>query len=342
MVLWRGWLCCRQRRCVRGRFGNKKDNEIQELNLTTFKVVLADGSIVKANAAENEDLFRALKGGGPNFGIVTKFELNTFPARNLFGGITIFDYAHKDTLMQTFNDMVVGNSNGNPSDQGFMSLSWSPGEDPRLAFIPANIDGLANSTTQAGLADLNPWIDMRGHMPVTGIAAQIAGPYGRYQLWHTLTYHSTQDMGQKVIESFESVIDEFKTEGIDGDVSIVYLFTPFPTLFSSHGKNNVFGLDETHTEDSVVFCIQATTYDAGLKDLLREKIVAAGDEIDAYAKSTGQDTPWRFMNYAGPHQNPISTYGEENIRFLKQVAAKYDPGEFFQYGVPGGWKLKNL
>lgn len=32
------------------------------------KVVLADSTIVKANALENTDLFWALKGGGPNFG----------------------------------------------------------------------------------------------------------------------------------------------------------------------------------------------------------------------------------------------------------------------------------
>ena len=32
------------------------------------QVVLADGSVVNANAQQNTDLFWALKGGGPNFG----------------------------------------------------------------------------------------------------------------------------------------------------------------------------------------------------------------------------------------------------------------------------------
>jgi hypothetical protein len=245
--------------------------------------------------------------------------------------------------MQTFNDMIIGNSNDNPSDQGFMSLSWNPSQGHNLAFIPANIDGISNSTAQAGLAQLNPYIDMRGTMPVTGIAAQIAGPYGRHQMWHTLTYHSTADMGRKVIESFETLVEDLKASGVEGDVSLVYLFTPFPTLFSSHGiGKNVFGLEKSHTEDSIVFCIQATTPDGSLTELLKEKVAAAGDDIDAYAKATRQDTPWRFINYAGPHQNPIATYGEENVRFLKEVAAKYDPGEFFQHGVPGGWKLKDV
>lgn len=202
---------------------------------------------------------------------------------------------------------------------------------------------MANSTAQAGLAALTPYMDLRGLMPVTGIAAQVAGAYGLHQLWHTLTYHSTADMGGKIIESFESAVEDLQAAGVTGDVTLVYLFTPFPTLFSSHGVGKiVFGLDATHTEDSIVFCIQAMTPDGSLSGLVREAVAKAGDDIEAYAKATGQDTPWRFMNYAGPHQNPISTYDEENIRLLREVAAKYDPGEFFRHGVPGGWKLKDV
>jgi hypothetical protein len=36
--------------------------------LTYLKIVLANGSIIDANAKENTDLFWALKGGGPNYG----------------------------------------------------------------------------------------------------------------------------------------------------------------------------------------------------------------------------------------------------------------------------------
>jgi hypothetical protein len=64
-----------------------------------IQVVLANSEIVNANAVENPDLFRALKGGGPNFGrchlaltqsprancrcarigIVTRYDLYTYP-----------------------------------------------------------------------------------------------------------------------------------------------------------------------------------------------------------------------------------------------------------------------
>lgn len=43
-----------------------------------MEVVLANGTVVEVNAEENADLFVALKGGGGNFGIVTRYDLETF------------------------------------------------------------------------------------------------------------------------------------------------------------------------------------------------------------------------------------------------------------------------
>ena len=37
-------------------------------NVKSFEVVLANSTVVEANAASNPDLFFALKGGGPNYG----------------------------------------------------------------------------------------------------------------------------------------------------------------------------------------------------------------------------------------------------------------------------------
>ncbi|RAH49335.1 FAD-binding oxidoreductase [Aspergillus brunneoviolaceus CBS 621.78] len=47
----------------------------------SFQVLLADGRLVNANAHEYPDLYRALKGGGTNFGIVTRVDLETHPLR---------------------------------------------------------------------------------------------------------------------------------------------------------------------------------------------------------------------------------------------------------------------
>lgn len=51
-----------------------------------YEVVLASGEIVNANANENTDLWRALRGGGNNFGVVTRFDFRTFKQGPLYGG----------------------------------------------------------------------------------------------------------------------------------------------------------------------------------------------------------------------------------------------------------------
>ena len=46
-----------------------------------------------------------------------------------------------------------------------------------------------------------------------------------------------------------------------------------------------------------------------------------------------------YLNYANQAQDPISTYGRENVASLKRAAKRYDPRGIFQRQVPGGFKL---
>ena len=55
-------------------------------NVEGFKLVAADGSVVHANARQNEDLYWALRGGGGNFGVVTEFEVNLHPVTSVLVG----------------------------------------------------------------------------------------------------------------------------------------------------------------------------------------------------------------------------------------------------------------
>jgi FAD/FMN-containing dehydrogenase len=59
-------------------------------NLVSADVVTAEGELVHASADSHEDLFWAIRGGGGNFGVVTRFEFALHPVGPLvYGGLVV-------------------------------------------------------------------------------------------------------------------------------------------------------------------------------------------------------------------------------------------------------------
>jgi len=75
-------------------------------NLVAAEVVTADGEVVRADAAENPELFWALRGGGGNFGIVTAFDFAAHPTTEVFHGKIAFPAGEAATVLQGWADYV--------------------------------------------------------------------------------------------------------------------------------------------------------------------------------------------------------------------------------------------
>lgn len=73
-------------------------------NVVNFEVVLANGCIANANQTSNPDLFTALKGGNNNFGIVTRYDMETFESEDLWGGIVTYPASTADQHFQALVD----------------------------------------------------------------------------------------------------------------------------------------------------------------------------------------------------------------------------------------------
>src|SRR5512136_128165 len=72
-------------------------------NLLSADVVTADGSQVHASAIENNDLFWGLRGGGGNFGIVTRFEFQLHPVGpNVLSGLIVFPFHQAKSVLTQF------------------------------------------------------------------------------------------------------------------------------------------------------------------------------------------------------------------------------------------------
>jgi hypothetical protein len=75
--------------------------------------VLASGKIVNANASSNPDLLKALKGGNSNFGVVTSFDLRTFPQGGLWVGLLGQSIDSRDEVFKAVAD-IASNANEDP------------------------------------------------------------------------------------------------------------------------------------------------------------------------------------------------------------------------------------
>lgn len=77
--------------------------------IVNYEVVLANGSIVDANATSNSDLYKALKGGGSNFGVVTRYDLEAIPSKNLLYDFRILPGDYESVVIDTVVDFANHN-----------------------------------------------------------------------------------------------------------------------------------------------------------------------------------------------------------------------------------------
>lgn len=94
-------------------------------SVVQFEVVLADGSIVNASKDVNTDLWRALRGGGSNYGIVTNLLASTVPVGDIWGGDAVYPPSAIGDLAQAFSRFTA-NPDYDEDSAVMMSYHWSP------------------------------------------------------------------------------------------------------------------------------------------------------------------------------------------------------------------------
>jgi FAD binding domain/Berberine and berberine like len=75
-------------------------------NVEGFTLVTANGSVIRANSKENDDLFWALRGGGGNFGVVTEFEVKLHPVTSVLLGEALCTGDDIPALVRSWRDFM--------------------------------------------------------------------------------------------------------------------------------------------------------------------------------------------------------------------------------------------
>ena len=71
-------------------------------SLRSAELVTADGRLLQVNDQNHADLFWGLRGGGGNFGIVTSFEFDLYPVKEIFGGFVVYPLAQGKQALSAY------------------------------------------------------------------------------------------------------------------------------------------------------------------------------------------------------------------------------------------------
>src|SRR5262249_297100 len=70
------------------------------------QMVTADGNVRWVDAEREPDLFWALRGGGPNFGIATELQIRLAPTSEVYGGAMIWPVEQSAAVLPVWRDWL--------------------------------------------------------------------------------------------------------------------------------------------------------------------------------------------------------------------------------------------
>ncbi|KAI3329235.1 FAD-binding domain-containing protein [Xylariaceae sp. AK1471] len=305
--------------------------------IKSFEVVLGNGSVVNVSIDnDHADLYKALRGGGSNFGIVTRYELYTYPIGNIL--IDARAYAPNQTI-DFFNAFAEYQRQGQLDPKTSISVQiletgptllmlYSGLVQQPQAFAPFYALGPYQpilSPTNGSFLDV---LALSGSRFVTG-DIRVDG--------ETFSHISDADLMNDLYSIF---VEE--TANLPTNVTGTWVPNPISPTVATIGQQydgNLLGLSEV----SQVWYEPFITYQDPAHDgLVREVTAQYTQRCIAAAKARSLDLPYLFANTAGREQKVLQSYGDENVAYMKSVAAKYDPESIFQKLQSDGFLLRDV
>ncbi|KAH8807862.1 hypothetical protein F5884DRAFT_881399 [Xylogone sp. PMI_703] len=310
--------------------------------VVNFEVVLSNGDIVNANKSSHSDLWKALKGGSGNFGIVTRFDVESFPSKLLWGGMSIHNKtagSQLATAMVNFN-----NNNHNNRDNAHLFLetynSFVPG-DTVIASVIVDTQGVVNASAFTEIQQIPAISRDLKTRSIGEITNTYVTPGGSRIVWFTLTFNNDVAIINEALALHDQVVADLTESMTATGFATQSIFQPIPAYFaqnSVHQGGNVLGLDSVKT-NSIIWLGSVAYPDKAHDQVVHNRVSEWTASIESYARSRNGHVSWRYVNYADSTQDPLKSYGAANFDFIRKVAAKYDPSAVFQRQVPSGFKI---
>jgi hypothetical protein len=268
-------------------------------NLVSVKMVLADGRIVTASVAENQDLFWAARGAGPCFGVATELVLRAHRQRApVFGGLLYLPVDRLAAVVEfanRFDEMATG-------DEGlFFGFTTRPPDMPStviVALLFYNGPRPAAEAFFAPLLALGPIRDETreiSYPEMNTLYGRLAAPGARKSVsGTTFSLPLALELVQEVYEEFDKVIQSYpRTEGS----MVVFELIPYArvtqvrldaTAYANRGPyHNVAAIFRWHNQE---LDTRMVSIERSLLRKIRERArvaPGAGHGVGVYANYVG-------------------------------------------------------
>ncbi|MGH8868039.1 MAG: FAD-binding oxidoreductase [Actinomycetes bacterium] len=303
-------------------------------NLAEVEIVTADGEIRTANRVENADLFWALRGGGGNFGLVTRFTFRLHEVGpTVYGGLIAWPFERVDEILRAYRTFTAEA----PRELAVWVLLLRA---PPAPFVPEEYHGAricAMSVCYTGdlgrvdavLAPIralgDPAVDLLGEMPYTELQSYLdeTEPKGAHYHWRTQFLTEMSD------DLMAAMRDSFADCPVpDGEVGVLHLA----------------GALNDHDDDDGAVGNRDARYVMGTNamwapddpegDAYRQWVRTADERVRPH--TTGR-TYINFQTADEGADRVRATYGA-NLDRLAEVKRRYDPGNLFRVNrnIPPG------
>ncbi|KAH9168080.1 FAD-binding domain-containing protein [Lactarius sanguifluus] len=302
-------------------------------NMEKFELVLPNGTITNVTES-NKDLWFALRGGGNNFGIVTKFTYKTVPQGQVWGGTINYNADQLDLV----KDALVKFQQKNDSKAALtVPVVYTPAGAISVAIIFYNAptpapgifdDFLAIPTNQSDVKTRS-FVDMFNSLSFINFPKNIRGRANGI----SVTQYSPS--------VFDAIVNQTlfwggKIGALDPNATVSLACEAFLKDLFSHGSDSASPPDRSRA--LLPTAVTITYNNASLDDTVSKGMRTLSDTVTAAAVADGQNVSHAavYPNYA-LFDTPLEEIYGANLPRLHAIKKAVDPKNVM--GLAGGFKI---
>lgn len=289
-------------------------------SLLGAEIVTAAGSVLTVDADTHPDLFWAVRGGGGNFGVVTKFKYQLQEVPNVVGGMLLLP-ASAEALTSVMNAATGASENLS----GMINVMTAP----PMPFIPAEHHGklvIMALLCYAGPADdgeaalapfrkaATPLADMLRPTPYAGLFPEQGGPAPMTAVSRTLFMDDFGPADAETIMNYlqnsDAPMRAAQLRVLDGAISRV---APEATAYAHR--------------DSAIMGNVAAFYTSP------DDKVAKTAWVEEFAGHLRDGDSGGYVNFLEANGDPRQAYPGETWNRLAKIKATYDPENLFRRNI---------